>query len=38
MCVYCYNIIITFCYKVSKIQETNFKFSNYSNIWLEQKS
>ena len=21
MCVYCYRIIITFCYKVSKIQE-----------------
>ena len=21
MCVYCYHIIITFCYKVSKIQE-----------------
>ena len=21
MCVYCYHVIITFCYKVSKIQE-----------------
>ena len=21
MCVYCYRIIITFCYKISKIQE-----------------
>ena len=25
MCVYCYHVIIKFCYKVSKIQEKNVK-------------
>ena len=25
MCVYCYQIIINFCYKVSRIQEKNVK-------------
>ena len=25
MCIYCYHVIITFCYKVSKIQEKNVK-------------
>ena len=33
-CVYCYHIIITFCYKISKIQEKNCKISDYSSIWL----
>ena len=34
MCVYCYhiNIIITFCYKVSKIQEKKHKVSDCPSI------
>ena len=37
MCVYCYHIIITFYYKVSKIQEKNCKISDYSSIdWLSR--
>ena len=32
MCVYCYHIIITFCYKVSKIQETKLKVSDCLSI------
>ena len=35
MCVYCYHIIITFCYKVSKIQEKkNHKVSDCPSIGL----
>ena len=38
MFVYCYHIIITICYKVSKIQEKkNSKVSDYSSIgWLSR--
>ena len=28
MCAYCYHVIITFCYKVSKIQEKKRKVSD----------
>ena len=31
MCIYCYHIIITFCYKVNKIQEKNSKVSQIDN-------
>ena len=35
MCVYCYHVIIIFCYKVSKIQEKkNSKVSDCSKIRL----
>ena len=34
MCVYCYHIIINFCYKVSKIQEKDCKISDCSNIFF----
>ena len=34
MCVYCYYIIITFCNKVSKIQENNYKVNDCSNITI----
>ena len=33
-CVYCYHVIITFCYKVRKIQEIFFKVSDCSCILL----
>ena len=32
MCVYCYHVIITFCYKVSKIQEKKRKVSDCLSI------
>ena len=32
MCVYCYHVIITFCYKVSKIQEKKCKVSDCPSI------
>ena len=32
MCVYCYHVIITFCYKVSKIQEKKWKVSDCPSI------
>ena len=32
MYVYYYHIIITFCYKVNKIQEKNYKVIDYSSI------
>ena len=32
MFVYCYHVIITFCYKVLKIQEKNYKVSDCSSI------
>ena len=31
MCVYCYHVIITFCYKVSKIQKKKKKKRKVSN-------
>jgi len=35
MSVYSYHVIITFCYKVIKIQKTNCKVSDYSSICSE---
>ena len=32
MCVYCYHVIIKFCYKVSKIQEKKCKVNDYPSI------
>ena len=32
MCVYCYHVIITFGYKISKIQEKNYKISDCLSI------
>ena len=32
MSVYNYHVIITFCHKVRKFQEKNFKVSDYSSI------
>ena len=32
MCVYCYHVIITFCYKVRKIQKKNCKDRDCSSI------
>ena len=32
ICVYYYQVIITFCYKISKIQEKKRKVSNCPNI------
>ena len=34
MSAYSYDVIITFCRKVRKIQGKNYKVSNYSSIWL----
>ena len=34
MCVYCYHVIITFCYRLSKIQEKKRKVSDGPSIWL----
>ena len=33
-CVYCYHIIITFCYKVRNMQEFFYKVSDCSSILL----
>ena len=32
ICVYCYHVIITFCYKVIKIQENKLKVSDCPSI------
>ena len=34
MSVYSYNVIITLCHKIRKIQEKNCKVSDYSSIYL----
>ena len=34
MSVYGYHVIITFCHNVIKIQEKNYKVSDFLSIWL----